>query len=319
MCNAKKHSAGCSCGFGPPYPPNYRISGVTEWADTVVDRPDLVRRGLQETGWDAGSIHAFATGYNALQREQIPRGTRVGRIRELLGMRKRVVEDTWTEVVEVPLYRFGAPPVKGAKVEYSEGDTDTHGSGWSLKFFGVGVADSTSVEVTKSRTFVASDGAWKQVYVPIMVRVSRIAIYDAGKVVGRGHEAQVVPPRASGDPLLQKRGIRSVQGGVPGGDTLDYYDMVDLALSSDVSGAVHRETRTWVTDVGRELSVRLGKIAGASALVRVKRTRLLGLAFELPGGHDYRAYLCNGFTHWDSPRGTIARTSKRFSRGQKIA
>jgi hypothetical protein len=312
MCNAKKHSPGCTCGFGPPYPPNYRITEVTAWEDVVVDHPTLVTRGLRQEGWDAQSIQTFATRFAALQREQMPRGSRVDRVRELLRLRKRVIEDTWSEVVDVPLHRFGAPPVRGARVEYSEGDTATRASGWKLNFAAVGVAASTSVEVTRAHTSVATDGAWKQVYVPVMVQVSRVAVYDGDTLVGHGHEAQVAPPSESGDPLLQKRGVRSVDGAAAmAGGNLDYHDMVDLALSGDVTGAVHKERRSWITDVAREVSIPLSKLVDVSALVRVKRTRQLELAFELPAGHDYRAYLCNGFTYWDLPRGTLAKASRR--------
>ncbi|MEP6622617.1 MAG: hypothetical protein ABJE47_25065 [bacterium] len=235
-------------------------------------------------------------------------------------MRKRVTEETWTEVVDVPLYRFGAPPVQGAKVEYSEGDTFTGGSGWNVKFQPVGVSASTTIEVSKSRTFVTTDGAHKQVYVPVMVHVRRVAIYDGDELVGRGHEAEVAPPSESGDPLLQKRGIRSVDGTTSAdGVTPEYYDIVDLALAGDTSGAVHKEKRAWVTDVGREISLSLGKIADVSALVRVKRTRRLELAFELPAGHDYRAYLCDGYTQWDSPRGKIEKAPRTFPEGKTAA
>ena len=178
MCNAKKHSPGCTCGFGPPYPPRYRIGGVTEWAEEVLDRPTLVRRSLRETGWDEKSIKAFAQQYAALRHEPIPRSSRVERIRELVGMRKRVIERSWTEVIEVPLYRVVAPPVKGAKVEYSEGESVTDGSGWNLKVTGIGLANTTSVEVNKSSTCVAADGEWKQVYVPVLMLVSQVAVYD---------------------------------------------------------------------------------------------------------------------------------------------
>jgi hypothetical protein len=123
-------------------------------------------------------------------------------------MRKRVVEETWTETVHVPLYRFGAPPVPGAKVEYSEGESIVETAGWKLKWFPVGTADSTSVEVGRTCTFVASNGAYKEVYVPIVIRVSRMAIYNGDELVGRGYEAQVAPPAESSDALLRRRGIR---------------------------------------------------------------------------------------------------------------
>jgi hypothetical protein len=319
MCNAKKHSPGCMCGFGPPYPPRYHVSGVTEWEEEVVNRPQLVRRSLREAGWDERSIREFAQRYAALRREPIPRNSQIDRVRELLRMRERVIEKTWDEVVEVPLYRFGAPPVKGAKVEYSEGESRTHGSGWKLRFTGIGVARTTSVEISKSRTFVASDGAWKQVYVPVLVRVSEVIVYDGGRFVGRGLEAEVVPPKEAGDPLLQRRGIRSVDGVVgPGaGETLDFHDMIDLALAADTTGTVHKEKRVWVTDVGWDLSLPLGKLVDVTALVRVKRVRQLELQFELPAGHDYLAYLCKGFTYWDSPRRRIERP-KRSSRRDSV-
>lgn len=61
----------------------------------------------------------------------------------------------------------------------------------------------------------------------------------------------------------------------------------------------------------------LGKHVDVSALVSVKRTRRLELAFELAGGHDYRALVCNGFTLWQSPVGTMARKSKRSLEGAR--
>ena len=318
MCNAAKHPPGCSCGFGPPYPPSYQIGEVTEWAEEAVDRPTLVRRGLRETGWDERAITAFAERYAALRREALPRTSRVERVRELLGMRRREVEETVIETVDVPLYRFAAPPVQGAKVEYSEGESVADGGGWSLKFFGVGTANTTSLEVAKSVTYAASGGATKQVYVPVQVRVSRVAVYEGDRLVGRGHVAAVAPPSESGDPLLQRRGVRSVDRatlhGVRADGTLPYHDVVDLALAGDTTGAVHKDKRAWVTDVAREVSVSLAKAVETSALVRIKRTRRLELASELPSGHDYRAFLCNGFMYWDAPTSEWVRRAARSRR-----
>lgn len=206
MCNAKKHSPGCSCGFGPPYPPRYHVGDVREWAEEVVARPSLRRRSLRQEGWDEGSIKTFAERFTAMRHSAPPRPTQVERVKEWLGMRKRVVEERWTEVVNVPLYRFGAPPVRGAKVEYSEGETLQGAAIWKLKFWGVGTGPSTSLEVSRTCYFSASNGASKEVFVPVMVCVSRVAIYDGDRLVGRGHEAQVAPPEVSGDALL-KNGV----------------------------------------------------------------------------------------------------------------
>ena len=88
------------------YPPNYQISGVTEWAEEGIRHLELIGRGFRETGWDERSVQMFATRYSALQRTQLPRTSLINGIRELLRMRKRVTEETWIEVVDVPLYRF---------------------------------------------------------------------------------------------------------------------------------------------------------------------------------------------------------------------
>lgn len=315
MCNAAKHSPGCTCGFGPPYPPAYSIGKVTEWADEVLDRPRLVRRGLREIGWDPAAIRNFAERYADLQRSDLPRSSRVQQVRELLKLRRRVIEESWMEIVEVPLYRFGAPPVRGAKVEYSEGDSVGDDAGWKVKIFGIGIGSTTTVDVARSFTCAAKDGAWKQVYVPVALRVDRVAVYDSEVFLGRGHVAQVASAAESGDPLLQRRGVRSVdenyEGPAASDGTISFHEKIDVALSGDRTREIHKEKRSWTTDVSRELSVPLARVIDVSALVKVKRTRRLQLAFELPSGHDYRAYLCNGFTLWESPRSSTARVARR--------
>lgn len=302
MCNAAKHPPSCSCGFGPPYPPSYEVGEVTEWAEEVLDRPKLVQRGLREMSWDAPSIETFVAQYAELRSSPLPRDSRISRIRELLGLRRKKVEEVFTDWIHVPLYRFGAPPVAGAKVEYSEGESRVDGSGWKLKVFGVGAGDTTSLHVTTSRTFVATAGACKVVYVPVMLQVSKIAVFERDRFIGHGCQAQVAPPDVSGDPHLYKRGCRSLPHGECGGGPRDYHDLLDVALSGDATGEVHRDRRGWEADVAREVSVSLAGIADVSALVSVKRTRRLELAFELPAGHDYRALLCDGLTWWERPQ-----------------
>ncbi|MGI8548500.1 MAG: hypothetical protein ACR2M1_14435 [Gemmatimonadaceae bacterium] len=275
---------------------------MTEWAEEALDHPVLVRRGLREMAWDQSSIEAFVRRYAELQSSPLPRESRISRLRELLGMRRKEVEDVTTDWIHVPLYRFGAPAVTGAKVEYSEGESMVEGSGWSLKIFGIGAGDTTSLQVTKSKTFTATGGACKVVYVPVMLQVSKIAVFERDRLIGHGYQAQVASPSASGDPHLQRRGCSSLPRGECGGGPSDHYDVLDVALAGDTSGDLHRDRRSWETDVAREVSVSLSKIANVSALVRVKRTRRLELSFELPAGHNYRAYLCNGLTWWEHPQ-----------------
>lgn len=320
MCNAAKHSPSCMCGFGPPYPPTYRIGSVTPWEEEVLDDPKVAKERLRQAGYDDRSINAFAKRLAEVRRSPAPRSTRLEQVRELLGMRKRVAEETWLEMVDVPLYRFAAPNVKGAKVEYSEGTITADGSGWRVILGGLGIGRTKTVEISKSRMFQAGAGEAKQVYVRIMVRITKVAVYDGDRLVGRGHTAEVASPSESGDPQLLRRGVRSLKGPPPRHEagTLDFHDMVDLALSGDQTGAIHKEKRSWVTDISREVRLNLakGKLVGVSALATVRRTRRLELSFELPAGHDYHVYLCNGFTHWQSPRWRAGRPLGSSPRGR---
>ena len=306
MCNAAKHSPSCMCGFGPPYPPTYRVDRITPWEEEVLDNPLAAKPRLRQAGYDEASINEFATRLAEVRRSPAPRSTLTQRIRELLGARRRVAEETWFEMVDVPLYRFAAPNVRGAKVEYSEGSTTLDGSGWNVVLPGIGLGRTKTVEITKSRTFEAGAGEVKQVYVRVLVRITRENVYDGGRLVGTGYTAEVASPSESGDPQLLRRGVKSVAWPIRlhGEGAPEFHDLVDLALGGDTSGSVHKEKRSWVTDVSREVSVRLAKTKAVdvSALATVKRTRQLELSFELPAGHDYQVYLCNGFTHWTAPR-----------------
>jgi hypothetical protein len=300
MCNAAKHSPGCTCGFGPPYLAGYSPTNVTEWALEVLDRPELARRGLIDMSWDDKSINEFLQLYLQVRNSDLPRQTQVARIRELLGLRKKVEEQVTEEWINVPLYRFGAPPVKGAKVEYSEGEHVAKSAGWLVKVFGVGSGDTTTLQVNKSKTFVAESGSCKIVLVPVKLRVARIAVYDNNRLIGRGYDAQVAPI-ADGDNHLKGRICRSAPaGGCVSGPT-EGAEVLDLGLSGDTSSAIHHDTRTWESNVSSEISLKLGKLVNVSALVSVKRSRRLQLSFALPSGYDYLGYLCAGVTWWKRP------------------
>lgn len=224
MCNAAKHSPSCMCGFGPPYPPTYRIGSVTPWEEEVLDDPKVAKDRLRQAGYDDRSINTFAKRLAEVRRSPAPRNTRLEQIRELLGMRKRVAEETWLEMVDVPLYRFAAPNVKGAKVEYSEGTTTADGSGWRVILGGLGIGRTKTVEISRSRMFQAGAGEAKQVYVRIMVRMTKVAVYHGDRLVGMGYTAEVASPSESRDPELLRRGVRSLKGPPPRHEagTLDF-------------------------------------------------------------------------------------------------
>jgi hypothetical protein len=277
MCNAAKHPPGCSCGFGPPYPPSYSTGEVTEWAEEVLDNPSVARRGLREMAWDEEAVGRFLQEYLAIRDSDLPRDTMISRIRQLLGMRRKVVEAVVEDWINVPLYQFGAPNVPGAVVEYSEGNSLTEGAGWLVKVFGIGTGETASLQVNKARTFVAQAGTCKLIYIPVKLRVSHIAVCDGERLVGRGHEARVASQQEGGDEHLRRRGVRSLPPRTCCEGPVDPRDIVEAYLSGDMSGAIHRDSRFWETDIAREVSVKLEKLLDVSAVVRVRRVRRLGL------------------------------------------
>jgi hypothetical protein len=269
-----------------------------------VERPDLIESGLRQNAWDQAGIDDFVQKYIELKNSALPEETIAQRIRQMLGWRKKVVERESEDEIKVPLYSFGAPNVEDAAVQYSEGESFTKGSGWALKVFGIGTGDTTTVEVTKSRTFVAGAGTWKQVFVPVKLIVSHIAIYERDRLVGHGIDAQVAPPPTGKkkDQYLKRRGCKDIKRSALGARPEECDDTLELDLEGDTSGALHKEVRSWETNVAHEVSIALEKVANVSALVNVKRTRRLELEFALPSGHDYLAYLTPGKLWWERPR-----------------
>jgi hypothetical protein len=301
MCNARRHSPGCTCGFGPPYLAPYGSAEVTEWSEEALENAELVTRGLEELDWDRDAIQEFLNRYIEILNSDLPRETMISRIRRLLRMRRIVEESVSSDWINVPLYRFGAPPVDGATVEYSEGASFTEGGLWILKVFGVGTGNTTSLHVSKSRTFVASAGTCKLVFIPIRLRVAKVAVYDRDKLIGRGVQAEVAPLKESGDEHMRRRGCKTVPREACAERPSQHLDILECILSGDTSGAIHRDRRSWEADTAREVSVQLSKYIDVSALVRVKRTRRLELAFTLPSGYYYRAYLGQSATWWEKP------------------
>ena len=305
MCNANNHSPGCSCGFGPGPPTRGSISygSATTWPEEILDEPWLVRRGLEDLAWDERGIKQFLKDYNELLAQGLPRPTVLGRIKTMLGRRKMVVEQRWRRSVDVPLYRFAAPPVRGAKVTYSELYGLTEASGWSLKVFGIGTGHTREVSVTKQRVFVAKNGECQQIFVPVPLRLERIAVYDGEKLVGRGVRGEVNPPKnRSGS--LTRRGCRTLADDLCAERPDDpAEDVVAQDLSDQEKGSVHVEERRWASDLASDIvtNLTIEDVIEIGPFVRVKRLRELALKFELPSGADYIGHLCNGRLWWEKP------------------
>jgi hypothetical protein len=301
MCNAQNHSAGCTCGFGPPYPDKVTFGAAREWAEEVLKEPWLVRRGLKDLAWDASSIDEFESAYGKIRSSDLSHLRMVERINELLGRRRQVEEEVWNEMIKVPLYRFSAPRVKGATVLYSEGEEIAERSSWVVKVFAVGTGHSRELQVTHTRTYAAEFGACKQVFVPVKLRVARVAVFDRDRLLSRGFRAEVAVPKGKDQLSLRDRGCDNLPAtaGRDGVDA-DYFDTVTHLLAGDTTKSVHRDERSWRSNIGRDVSLHLKNIVEVGPLVRVQRVRRLSLLFALPAGHDYRGYVSRGGLWWDN-------------------
>lgn len=302
MCNGHKHPAGCDCGFGPPYNNFLSYGSATEWPLAVIDEPWLVRRSLEDLSWDEAAVKKFVADYTRLVAQDLPRGRLAGKIKELLGRREMRVEKRWNETLKVPLYRFGPPAIPGAKVTYSEALRFQREVTWSLKVFGVGTGHTREMAVTADWTFVADRGRCMQVYVPVPMTAEQVAVYEDGRLVGRGVRAEVRPPRTKKDLAITRRGCDTLRpndcASLVDDESLE---LVEVHLEGERSGSLHRHERRWKWDSTTDVSVHLKKVVEVGPRVRVKRHRELRLSFALPGGHDYLGHLCRGRLWWESP------------------
>ncbi len=108
MCNAHRHSPGCDCGFGGQ---GERYGKITygssrNWAETAVNEPWMVRRGLEDLHWDEKGVKKFLAEYSNLLRQNLGEQSLAARLKEMLGWRVMEVVEQWTETMHVPRYRF---------------------------------------------------------------------------------------------------------------------------------------------------------------------------------------------------------------------
>lgn len=277
--------------------------GSNDWADDAIDEPWLVERSLTELDWDQQSIAEFVAEYLALKESSIARPTIVRRIREMLGKRQIIEEAVSTARVRVPLYRFSAPRVKGASVKFSEGHGFFDGGFWKVKVFGVGAANSQTLEVATVNTFTAASGQCKLVYVPVSLRVARVRIEENGTTVGHGVRAQVIPPTGKDPSFVRGRGCMDLpQAACRGGTGESPEEDLHFEYGRDTGRTHHTVTKTWEMNVERDVSLRLQSAdVEVGPIARVRRVRRMGLEISLPSGRDYKGYRALGSLWWVTP------------------
>jgi hypothetical protein len=258
-------------------------------------------RGLRDLGWPLTEIEAFKRDTGAAA--GTPELNVAGRIRNLLLEYELKVVTERTETVHVPLFRFGAPNVPGAKVIYREAEATTTQASLRLKVFGVGTGASATLEVERVDNYVAEAGDCKLVVVPIRMRITHVRTLRGEVHVGDGLSAEVVVPKTGSRQLLRARGCRSVGTRTcrePGSGPLE--DQIVHDLASDVSGSVHELGRSWTLNYVNEISLAFKGAVQFGPLVRSARKSEVGLLLHLPAGHDYRAKIFRDRLLWESPR-----------------
>jgi hypothetical protein len=309
MCNAWNHSPGCSCGFGEPTQGVAHITGHSEWPEDVEEEPKLLVRGLHDLGWPSTEIRAFKLDAGAGL--VAPHRNVAGRIRTLLLQYEFEVITEWTETVHVPLFRFSAPSIPGAKVTYREAEATTTQASLMLKVFGVGTGASATLEVERVDSYVAEAGDCKIVVVPIRMRITHVRTLREGVFVGDGIRAEVIVPKTGNRQLLRARGCRSLSASAcrePGNGALE--DQIIHDLTSDATGSIHELERRWKLNYANEVSLMFKGVAQLGPLVRSARKSEVGLLLHLPAGYSYRAQIFRDRLLWQSPNGrtTVTRT-----------
>jgi hypothetical protein len=301
MCNAHRHDAGCMCGFGPPYLNSGGAGTARDWAEDIIEEPPLARRGLEELGYPERSIREFLAEYSRLLDTGLPEQTLVVRINQLLTRHRTVERRVVRERLRVPLFRFAAPRVAGAKVAYSEGSTTRRKDGWWARIFGIGTGGSQEITYHTEHCYTATNGECKLVFVPIPLRIAEVDVYQGDRKVGEGLRAQVELPKAKNKSWTAGRGVKALKrGDCPGLDPGVPDEMFDYSLAAD-AGEPTRVRRTWAVNVDREVFLGLSKVFGAEVRARVGRERGMGVDLELPSGYDYSGARGAGQLWWMAP------------------
>jgi hypothetical protein len=197
------------------------------------------------------------------------------------------IEETELRQVDIPLCRIHAPGVDRASVAYQQEITDEQSASWKLTVFGTGLGADQTFSVSYKDTLKVGSGDYKQLVVPLMLQISRIAVYE-----GRKHIKVIL--RVESAPL----------------DQVTYFSIAPISLTqSDLANDLARATRVeavvpYARDSSREVhgfeytvtaTKKFTLTVGVDAFdlkgtceATIKRERKVVLKCELPAGHDYR-------------------------------
>src|SRR4051812_40075933 len=122
MCNAAKHSSGCACGFGPPYPGKIELVETKEWTEEAAVSEESFTRALNVLNFNRPTFSSFVREYQSIQHLHEPKEKISQRLKDLVNQLEYREEGSKFELVHVPLFKLHSPPVKKARVTYRESD-----------------------------------------------------------------------------------------------------------------------------------------------------------------------------------------------------
>lgn len=298
MCNAHNHSAGCTCGFGPPYPGRMALIGEVDWLSELANNQEALERRISALALGEEEAH-FRKSYAALFAEGRDPSYRLSWLTGRAAHVHTVIDEESTFTVHVPLFRLHSPRVQGSRVAYQEEEDALVGRAWIVIFLGHGSGKTRTYGVGRKDTCVSEGGQCREVFVPVPVVFQRISLFRDGLPAGEewrlqakvGRDGKAL--RGRGETLLSPAECQERHRREEG-------DAEPFLLRGSAGTTCGPYERSVSLDVTKTVSLDLkAKGIGIDAKAIVRRVRKLSLEYLLPGGFDYTAWSCPGGVYWD--------------------
>lgn len=298
MCNGANHLAGCECGFGPPYPGLIERIESIEWVDEAANSREAFNRALNELNLDSDTIRKFNREYRSIETGSQP--SRIERLKRLKDRLEYRVEGTQSVSVKVPLFKLHSPRVRGASVTYRESEIVKRSRGWILTVFGIGMGATNIYRVVYDPPFVSNNGECLQVYVPLVLELKSIAVYESGVLKSRGIRAEI--EGIEDHTVLRKRGCDSLPNEqCANKGLLGKFEIVNYTLLKRRQPHKENFTRLWGNNVRKSIELHMIKAFGLTIhpLAELEHHQKLELEFSLPGKRNYALSYNTSGLHWD--------------------
>jgi hypothetical protein len=266
---------------------------------TTVDRLAMRYRQADETVRKIRAVRPSPgfQGYDgigtwfAIKRDQI-RKVWEAAVEDIFRDYEFLIEDSHRRRVEVPLFHLNSAPVSQSRTIYEEIVTTQTELSWAITLFGSGMGATQSLEVTYATKLQSENGHPKLLFVPVIVVVYLIGVYERGQRIGRGLRTEMAE-------MKNERwlpGLRSNPESalVPAASSADLF-CENISLSGDTSGNIQTFSRSRQSGAEFDCGVSIEAFnLAVKSKIRIKQKRELKLTYDLPAGHDYEALSVNG-------------------------